>query len=143
MVKKMASYETVTISGRDYGEEDILQEQDEYIKLECVDMCFALNILINDESALVRAAVARKKVGHEILINDDNWRVRATVAKYCDDKALLEALINDENEYVRFIIVKRGYALEQFVNDQDEEIASIARYSLQNQQTAWLELSTL
>ncbi|WP_020159566.1 MULTISPECIES: HEAT repeat domain-containing protein [Methylobacter] len=131
----MASYETVTISGKEYGEEDILREQDEYIKLECVDLCFALNILINDESALVRAAVARKKVGHEMLVNDSNWRVRATVAKYCDDEKLLDALINDENEYVRFIVVKRGYALKHFVNDQDEEIASIARHSLQNQQT--------
>jgi hypothetical protein len=130
----MASYETVTISGKEYGEEDILLEQDEYIKLECVDLCFALNILINDESALVRAAVARKKVGHEMLVNDSNWRVRATVAKYCDEK-LLDALINDENEYVRFIVVKRGYALKHFVNDQDEEIASIAEHSLQNQQT--------
>jgi hypothetical protein len=136
VANKMTSYETVTISGRSYGEEDILKEQDEYIKLECVDLCFALNILVNDESALVRAAVARKKVGHEILINDSNWRVRATVAKYCDDKRLLDVLINDENDYVRFIVVKRGHALEQFVNDQDEEIASIARYSLQNQQTA-------
>lgn len=132
--KKMANYETVTISGRSYSEEDILKESDEYIKLECIDLCFALNILVNDESALVRAAVARKKVGHEILVNDDNWRVRATVAKYCDDKMLLDALVNDENDYVRFILVKRGHALEKFVNDQDEEIASIAKYGLLNLQ---------
>ncbi len=128
--------ETVLIDGKLYSEQDIVKEKQEYIRLESVDLCFALQALIQDKSALVRTAVARKKVGHEQLVYDENWRVRATVAKYCDDERLLDILKNDNNEFVRFIVVKRGYDLEQFIHDVDEEIASIARYGIQNRKVA-------
>ncbi|WP_305907254.1 hypothetical protein Q9L42_016930 [Methylomarinum sp. Ch1-1] len=127
---------TLAIDGKVYSEQDIVQEKQEYIRLEAVDACFALHALVNDKSALVRSAVARKKVGHEYLVFDKNWRVRATVAQYCDDEHLLDQLKNDSNEFVRFIVAKRGYALEQFVDDVDEEIASLARYQLQNRWVA-------
>jgi len=127
---------TVVIDGKLYSEQDIVKEKQEYIRLESVDLCFALQALIQDKSALVRTAVARKKVGHEQLVYDENWRVRAIVAKYCDDERLLDILKNDNNEFVRFLVVKRGYDLEQFIHDVDEEIASIARYGLQNRKVA-------
>lgn len=122
---------TITINGRVYSEQDIVKEKQEYVRLEAVDLCFALQALVNDSSYLIRCAVARKKVGHQQLVHDDNWRVRATVAKYCEDEALLEILKTDSHDFVRFVVVKRGYALKHFVDDQDEEIASIARYKLQ------------
>ena len=124
--------DTITIAGRRYDERAIAKEKEEYIRLEAVDLCFGLRQLIHDKSALVRTAVARKKVGHELFVNDENWRVRATVAKYTDDEKMLDQLVNDENEFVRFILVKRGHDLNHFINDKDEEISSIARYQLQN-----------
>ncbi len=128
--------ETIVISGKAYNEVAIINEKEDYIRLEAVDMCFALNALVYDESSLIRTAVARKKVGHDQLVNDESWRVRATVAKYTDDTEILDKLINDEKDFVRFIIVKRGYALEFFINDEDEEIASTAKYQIQQQEVA-------
>ncbi|MEE9339333.1 MAG: hypothetical protein V3U87_14760 [Methylococcaceae bacterium] len=128
--------ETIVISGKAYDEIAIINEKEDYIRLEAVDMCFALNALVYDESSLIRTAVARKKVGHDQLVNDESWRVRATVAKYTDDTEILDKLVNDEKDFVRFIIVKRGYALEFFINDEDEEIASTAKYQIQQQEVA-------
>jgi len=130
--------DTVVIAGREYSELGVLKERDEYIRLEAVDLCFALKKLIHDKSALVRAAVARKKVGHEFLVKDKSWRVRATVAKYADQKNILDLLVTDNNEFVRFVVVKRGHGLNSFIHDSDEEIASIARYQLQNDERASL-----
>ena len=123
--------DTVVISGREYTELEIVNETEEYIRLEAVDLCFALNRLVWDRSSLVRTAVARKNIGHKTLVNDESWRVRATVAKYANEDDVLNKLIEDENDFVRFVIVKRGIGLERFINDSDEEISSIARYELQ------------
>jgi len=130
--------DTIVIAGKEYNELGVFNEKDEYIRLEAVDLCFALTKLIFDKSALVRAAVARKKVGHEYLVKDSSWRVRATVAKYTDQKHILDQLVADNNEFVRFVVVKRGHGLDSFVHDADEEIASIARYQLQNNEQACL-----
>lgn len=124
--------DTIVIAGKEYDELGVLKDTDEYVRLEAVDLCFALKKLIHDKSALVRAAVARKKVGHEFLVKDESWRVRATVAKYTDQENILDLLVTDNNEFVRFVVVKRGHGLDSFVHDVDEEIASIARYQLQN-----------
>ena len=124
--------DTITISGKTYTEASITKEKEEYIRLEAVDLCFALRKLIFDKSTLVRTAVARKMMGHEFLVNDESWRVRATVAKYTDNIQVLDKLATDEHTFVRFIVVKRGHKLEHFVNDDDEEIASSARYQIQN-----------
>ncbi len=124
--------DTITISGKTYTEASITKEKEEYIRLEAVDLCFALRKLIYDKSTLVRTAVARKMMGHEFLVNDECWRVRATVAKYTDNIQVLDKLTADEHTFVRFIVVKRGHNLEHFVNDDDEEIASSARYQIQN-----------
>ena len=124
--------DTIVIAGRKYSEARILKEKEEYIRLEAVDLCFALSALAYDKSAIVRAAVARKKVGHGVLVNDESWRVRAIVAKYTDEAKYLNVLANDKNDFVRFVVVKRGWLLDLFVDDIDEEIASIARYQIQN-----------
>ncbi len=128
--------DTIQLAGKYYTVDDILQESDEYIRLEAVEQCFALSELMGDQSTLVRCAIARKKMGHEILVNDDDWHVRATVAKYCVESRFLDVLAHDSHEFVRFVVVKRGHALDFLVNDIDEEIASIARYHLQYQQAA-------
>ncbi len=132
----MIKMDTVVISGRKYSETELFKEKEEYVRLEAVDMCFALTVLIQDRSSVVRAAVARKKVGHDILVNDTCWRVRATVAKYTDEPELVKLLAKDENEFVRFIVVKKGHCLEFLRYDEDEEIASTARYLLQNLEPA-------
>ncbi len=127
---------TIQLAGKNYTVADLLQESDEYIRLEAAEQCFALTALINDPSLLVRCAVARKKIGHDVLVSDIDWQVRATVAKNCTDSRFLDILARDSHEFVRFVVVKRGYALDYLVNDTDEEIASIARYQLQYQQAA-------
>jgi uncharacterized protein with PhoU and TrkA domain len=123
--------DTITISGRSYDEKTITKEKEEYIRLEAVDLSFALSRLVYDKSSLVRTAVARKKVGHNLLVNDESWRVRATVAQYTNKTVVLDQLTHDENDFVRYIIVKRGHNLEAYLNDPDEEVASIARYLIQ------------
>ena len=128
--------DTIIIAGRVYDERGIAKEKEEYIRLEAVDLCFGLKKLIYDKSALVRTAVARKKVGHEFFVKDENWRVRATVAKYTDDTGILDQLVNDENDFVRFVIVKRGHGLEHLIDDLDEEISSIARYQIEQNKVA-------
>ncbi len=128
--------DTVVISGKKYNEMDVVKEKEEYIRLEAVDLCFALTRLIKDTSPVVRAAVARKKVGHETLVADESWRVRATVAKYTNNEKYLEILANDINDFVRFIVVKKGCCLELLKSDKDEEVAATARYLLQNPELA-------
>ena len=127
---------TVVISGKEYSEQDVIKEKEDYVRLEAVDLCFALYALVDDASPVIRAAVARKKVGHEQLVKDNSWRVRSTVAKYTDDVQILDQLLEDKNDFVRFVVVRRGYGLDYLINDKDEEIASIARYQLQNKKVA-------
>lgn len=124
--------DTIVIAGKKYNETTLSKEKEEYIRLEAVDLCFALRVLVHDKSALVRVAVARKNVGHEFLVNDDSWRVRATVAKYTEDQQYLNMLASDKNDFVRFVVVKRGFCLDLLSSDIDEEISSIARYQMQN-----------
>ncbi len=126
----------ITLYGKTYTAEQIANEKDEYVRLEAVDYYFALNQLVTDRSPLVRTAVARKKVGHDRLVFDENWRVRATVAQHCTDQEIIDILIQDENDFVRYIIAKRGFGAEQLANDPDDEIASIARYTMQQLQAA-------
>ena len=121
--------ESIDIYGKVYTQTKICKEPDEYIRLAAASEGFALKHLINDESAIVRSSIARIKYGHEQLLSDENWKVRATVAKHCKP-ILLSGMINDENHFVRYIIAKRGFHLEHFINDPDEEIADLARYEL-------------
>lgn len=130
--------EKITLAGKNYTIAELLKESDDYIRLEAAEQCFALKELVYDRSMLVRSAVARKMIGHDILINDIDWQVRATVAKYCTDTQFLDKLVHDDHEFVRFVVVKRGHALALFTQDSDEEIAAIARHSLQRQQL-WAE----
>ncbi len=123
--------ETINLYGIHYTPNKICSESDEYLRLEAVAQGFALKRLISDKSHLVRSTIARLKYGHEQLASDPNWRVRANVARYCKP-TLLERFINDENHFVRYIVVQRGYHLEHFVTDSDEEISDLARYQLQN-----------
>ena len=126
--------ERINLHGKFYTLANICTETDEYIRLEAAGQGFALKLLINDASPLVRATIARIKYGHIQLANDENWKVRATVAKHCNPK-LLPRLIHDENHFVRYIIAKRGFHLEHFLSDPDEEIADLARYQLSKQLT--------
>ena len=123
--------ESIDIYGKIYTLSDICKEPDEYIRLAAASEGFALKQLINDKSALVRSTIARIKYGHEQLATDENWKVRATVATHCKPK-LLNCMIYDKNHFVRYIIAKRGFHLEHFTNDPDEEIADLARYELKN-----------
>jgi len=123
------SEETINLHNKLYTQGDICTEPDEYIRLEAASHGFALKRLIHDKSHLVRCTIARLKYGHEQLATDPNWKVRATVATHCKSR-LLPLFLNDENHFVRYIVVKRGYALEHFIYDSDEEIADLARYLL-------------
>lgn len=129
----IAMEETITLAGKIYNVAELLREVDDYVRLEAAEQCFALTALINDPSSLVRSTVARKKIGHEVLVKDVEWQVRATVAKYCSEVKFLDILAQDNHEFVRFVVVKRGHALELLAQDSDEEIAAIARYTLQRQ----------
>jgi len=121
--------ESINIYGKKYTPDTIIKEPDEYIRLAAASEGFALAHLIKDKSPLVRSSIARIKYGHDQLAADENWKVRATVAKYCKPK-IIKRMINDENHFVRYIIAKRGFHLEHFINDSDEEIADLARYQL-------------
>lgn len=121
--------DSIYLHGKHYTQYNICTETDEYIRLEAASQGFALSLLIKDKSSLVRSTIARLKYGHIQLATDENWKVRATVAKYCKAD-ILSNLINDENHFVRYVIVKRGFHLEHFLNDSDEEIAELARYQL-------------
>ena len=121
--------ESIDIYGKVYTQSKICKEPDEYIRLAAASQGFALQHLINDKSALVRSSIARIKYGHEQLAIDESWKVRATVAKHCKPH-LLSSMVNDEHHFVRYVIAKRGFHLEHFVNDPDEEIADLARYEL-------------
>ncbi|NOQ14441.1 MAG: hypothetical protein GQ583_08210 [Methyloprofundus sp.] len=121
--------ESIDIYGKVYTQRKICKEPDEYIRLAAASQGFALKYLINDKSTLVRSSIARIKYGHEQLATDESWKVRATVAKHCKPK-LLSRMIDDEHHFVRYIIARRGFHLEHFINDPDEEIADLARYEL-------------
>ncbi len=127
---------TIILDGKKYTEREIAALKEDYVRLEAVDRCFALSLLVNDKAYLIRCAVARKQFGHEVLACDINWRVRATVAQNTYKKEILEKLAHDPHEFVRFVIAKRGFALEHLSQDTDEEISSIAKYQLQQSEVA-------
>lgn len=123
--------DAISLAGKLYTVEQVVKEKDEHVKLEAVDRFFALRELARDSSPLVRIAVARSGVEHDRLTFDKDYRVRATVAKYCTDSELLDHLLQDENAFVRFILAKRGHGLKLLATDADEEVAALARHSLQ------------
>ncbi|NOQ65266.1 MAG: hypothetical protein GQ582_12205 [Methyloprofundus sp.] len=127
--------DTIDLHGKHYTLQTISKEPDEYIRLAAANEGFALSKLIHDKSVLVRSSIARIKYGHEFLLADKNWRVRATVAKYCKPN-LLKKMLDDEHHFVRYVIAKRGFHLEHFIDDPDEEIADLARYELSQKKTA-------
>ena len=61
--------ETITIAGRRYDEQGIVNEKEEYIRLEAVDLYFGLKKLIYYKSALLRTDLERKKFCHDIFVN--------------------------------------------------------------------------
>ncbi len=127
---------TITLDGKKYSEREIAALKEDYMRLEAVDKCFALELLVKDKAYLIRCAVARKHFGHDLLIHDENWRVRATVAQYTHKREILETLAHDAHDFVRFVVAKRGVALEHLSQDIDEEISSIAKYQLQQLEVA-------
>ena len=70
-------------------------------KIEMVKRGENLNILINDEDYLIRAAVAEQGYG-------------------------LDKLINDESEFVRIIVAEQGYGLDKLINDEDDWVRETA-----------------
>jgi hypothetical protein len=60
----------ITLYDKSYTYANIQTEADEYIRLEAASQGFALKVLVNDQSALVRSTVARIKYGHEQLAKE-------------------------------------------------------------------------
>lgn len=130
------SNDLITLYGKTYTAAKLSNVKDEFIKLEAIDKDFALEKLSHDQSPVIRAAVAKKKVGHEHLCLDLNWRVRASVALHCNDLEIIDHLATDENDFVRYIIAKRGYAAERLINDTDPEIVQLSKENLHQAEAA-------
>ena len=60
--------------------------------------------------------MAEKEYGLDILINDENWLIRAAIAS---KNYGLNKLINDSNPSVRLEVAKQGYGLDILINDID------------------------
>lgn len=67
---------------------------------------FGLDVLVNNDSDIVRSQVARQGYGLDKLINDDYWGVRAEIAN-------------------------QGYGLDKFIHDEEPKVRLLAYDALQ------------
>lgn len=89
-----------------------------------------LDKLISDESPFVRCEVAKQEYGLNILMHDESWMVKATVARH--GTYGLDELMNDESEFVRKATVDGAVktnnmdVLGVLINDENESVRSYA-----------------
>lgn len=92
----------------------------EYERVECAESGYGLDVLINDWSPEVRAAVARNGYQPDKLADDPDETVRVMVAM---QGKCLPKLIHDPSPLVRRAVAKQDYGLEILKDD----LSSIVR----------------
>lgn len=95
----------------------------EYDRVECAESGYGLEVLVDDESPEVRAAVARNGYQTEKLADDPDETVRVMVAMQGKQ---LQKLINDPSSLVRRAVAKQGYGLEILKDDHSSIVRNCA-----------------
>ena len=102
----------------------------EYDRVECAESGYGLEVLVDDESPDVRAAVARNDYQTEKLADDTDDTVRVMVAM---QGKCLPKLIHDPSALVRRAVAKQDYGLEILKDDPSSIVKSCARKRLEEQ----------
>ena len=92
-------------------------------RLECAEAGYGLDILANDKSPAVRAAVARNDYKPEKFVDDPDEFVRAVVAA---NGKHLDKLIKDPSPLVRKAVAKQDYGLEILKDDPSSLVRDCA-----------------
>ena len=106
------------------------EEIDDIVLSRNLDLCvlaaklgFGLDILVNDDSDIVRVVVAEQGYGLDKLVHDDAVIVRDAVAKQGYG---LDKLINDDYWGVRAEIANQGYGLDKLIHDEEPKVRLLA-----------------
>lgn len=94
-----------------------------YDRVECAESGYGSDILVNDKSPEVRAAVARHGDYLDKLSDDPDEFVRAVVAA---NGKHLDKLINDTSPLVRKEVAKQNYGLEILKDDPSSIVRDCA-----------------
>lgn len=84
-----------------------------------------LQRFINDESKVVRFALAQQGCELDTLMKDDDPFVRAGAAYRASDEQLA-ILISDEYPNVRIAVAERGYGVDALINDSNPYVSEAA-----------------
>lgn len=80
---------------------------------------------LDDESRIMRYALAEQGFGIEVLMKDKDPYVRAGTANAASDEQL-NTLIKDPSPYVRLAVVGRRYGLDTLINDTNPYVSEAA-----------------
>ena len=100
----------------------------EYDRVECAESGYGLDVLVDDESPEVRAAVARNGYQLDKLADDPDDTVRVMVAMQGEH---LDKLIDDSSPLVRRAVAKQDYGLEILKDDPSSIVRNCARKRLE------------
>ena len=106
------------------------EEIDDIVLSRNLDLCvlaaklgFGLDVLVNNDSDIVRSQVVRQGYGLDKLINDGSGFVRRCVA---EQGFGLDKLINDDYWGVRAEIANQGYGLDKLIHDEEPKVRLLA-----------------
>lgn len=103
--------------------EDLIADEDEFVRAAVAETGFGSNILVRDDHALVRSSVALSNNKLDILITDPSAMVRVCVA---NKGYKPERLIYDDDYMVRKIVAKHGYGVDRLINDRCKAVRDAA-----------------
>lgn len=145
-------YREIAINGTDKHRSKMLSKfGSEHVKYALAEVCYNLEGLLQDKSALVRKRAvehaSEQLIADMNMVADTDWRVRYSIAErglfldtLVDDKDACvrtivavygderqwEKLVNDSDTTVKREVAKHGYGLDALINDEDEEVRIIA-----------------
>ena len=94
-------------------------------KAEREDNAKKLEKYLDNESRVMRYALAEQGFGIEVLMKDKDPYVRAGTAIAASDEQL-NTLIKDPSPYVRLAVVGRRYGLDTLINDTNPYVSEAA-----------------
>lgn len=99
----------------------LVDSEEMYDRIMCVEHGFGLDKLLSDEEASVRKTVAEKGYGLDVLMRDLDASIRKIVAEHGYG---LDELVYDSDEDVRAAVAEQKYALDILIQDSSSTVRS-------------------
>lgn len=81
-----------------------------------------LVISLTNSDSITRCELVERGFAHYELVDDPDDTIREEIAKRSEDPFILSFLKTDASWLVRETLAKRGYFLDEFVYDEDQQV---------------------